>query len=366
MQLSEILGELNQKYPFDSAESWDNVGLLIGDPNSKVKGIVVSVNLGAEALAEAKKARANLIICHHPPIFKPTHRIVESSSPYILEAIRNKISVIALHTNFDLHSEDTMTKLAADLKVTYEGALARRDGREIPESLQIVKFITYVPTEALEKVRKAVFEAGAGHIGSYSRCSFQSEGMGTFEGSEATNPAIGKPGRFEAVLEQRLEVVLPIKKLDKVISAARKAHPYEEMAYDVFAFARPVRSVGYGFIGKPAGVFDFHKFLKNVKQTFYLKQLVIQQASDLKAPKVAFSPGSGSSFVKTAISRGVKVYVTGEIGYHQMLEAKTAGLSLVLLGHGNSERFFVETLGRWCQGWAKTKLVYETVQLTLT
>jgi dinuclear metal center YbgI/SA1388 family protein len=374
--VGELACTLAGRAPFDFAEDWDNVGLLAGDSDEELRGIVVAVNLGPEALAAAAKARANVVVCHHPPIFKPVSKITKASSPFLHEAIRSGLNVIALHTNFDLASEKLSRELAKRLGFEFDGFLAGRGGGT-PGSVRQGKFITYVPKDALSKVREAVCAIGAGRIGDYTQCSFSWEGEGTFLGGAGSSPTIGKAGRLENARERRLEVVFPWNKLDGVIAAARAAHPYEEMAFDILELAQPSQTIGYGFVGsasEAAGLgrsaaFAFHKVLDSVKQTFQLQTVTVAgpglSNSGMKVRKIAFSPGSGSAFVSDASARGADVYVCGEVGYHQMLEARQRGLTLVMLGHSYSEKFFVETAADWCEPFGSVKKVFETVHDTV-
>lgn len=350
--VGDLVGLLGRKAPFDLAEEWDNVGFLVGDAAETVIGIVVAVNLGPEALSAAAKAQANVIVVHHPPIFKPISRITRSATPYLYEAIKKGLSVIALHTNFDLSSETTSRRLAVELGCEMRDFAAPRSGSEVPQSVRLGKFITYVPESHLDAVREVACKAGAGGIGNYTQCSFSWDGEGTFLGGAGANPTVGKAGGLERVKERRLELVFPWKLRDQVVRAARQAHPYEEMAYDLLALEQPNRPLGYGFVGEFADHLAFHKLLDGVKHTFQLRSVTVVgpglSDSDLRVRKVAFSPGSGSSFIGSVAGRGADVYICGEVGYHQMLEARQKGLTLVILGHSYSERFFVETVAEWC------------------
>lgn len=370
VSIGDLVGVLGRKAPFDFAEEWDNVGFLAGDPADELKGVVVAVNLGPEALKAAENAGANAIVCHHPPIFKPVTKLTKTSSPYVYEAIRRGYAVIALHTNFDLAANEVAETIAARLGVKIVDFLALRGGGELPRSLKQGKFITYVPEDSLDQVREAVCKAGAGRIGDYTQCSFSSEGEGTFLGGSQSNPTVGKAGRLERAKERRLEVLFPWKNLEQVVAAARAVHPYEEMAFDVIALANADRPIGYGFIGEDQSTnLTFQRLLEGAKQTFQLRDVMVAgpalSDSQMKVKRVAFSPGSGSSFVSTAAAKGVDVYLCGEIGYHQMLEARQKGLTLMILGHSYSERFFVEIVSKWCESLGATTKVFETIHESL-
>lgn len=366
VSVGDLVGELGKRAPYDFAEEWDNVGFLAGDASDEIKGVVVAVNLGPEALKAAAERGANVIVCHHPPIFKPVSRLTKTSSPYLYEALRKGVSVIALHTNFDLACSEVAETITAHLGVKKTGFLAPRGGSTVPASLRLGKFITYLPSDALDKVREAVCRAGAGRIGNYTDCSFSWDGQGTYVGGDGSNPTSGKAGRLEKVEERRLEVVFPWKSLDSVIQAARGAHPYEEMAYDIIELKQPQRSVGYGFTAEDLSAnLTFPKLLDSVKQTFQLSDVTVAGPAvfdqQMKIRRLAFSPGSGSSFVGAAAAKGIDVYICGEVGYHQMLEARQKGVTLMMLGHSYSERFFVEAVSSWCEPFGSTEKVFEMI-----
>ena len=290
--------------------------------------------------------------------------MTKASHPYLFEALCAGVSVIALHTNHDLASRDTNLRIASALGVRVEGALTGRGERERPVSNTLGKFIAYVPAEKLSAVREAVAAAGAGVIGAYSQCSFAWEGEGTFLGGEGSNPAVGRAGALEKAAEHRLEMVFPWKSLEKVVAAARLAHPYEEMAYDILRLEQDARPLGYGFVGKIETKISFSALIQSVKSLFTLGTVTVvkNQNSPDAMKKIAFSPGSGSSFIGSAIAQGVDAYICGEVGYHQMLDAKRAGMGLIVLGHSYSERFFMETVAAWSEGLGPVTQVFETIE----
>ncbi len=375
VRVSDLVGFLQKKAPFDFAETWDNVGLLCGDASQEITGIVIAVNLGREAINAAEKQKANVIICHHPPIFKPISKLTAQSSPHLYRALTMGVSVIALHTNFDLASVEHNKKISEKLNLKYKTFLAERENGT-PKSLQLAKFVTYVPEKNLEDVRNALCEAGAGKIGNYSQCSFSWDGEGTFLGNDSSNPKVGSKNNLEKVEEKRLEVVFELKRMSIILEAARKAHPYEEMAYDIIGLANPSKDIGYGFISEAPTKLTFQKLVESVKSCFQLKHVTIagpalddlDKKADKAIEKIAFSPGSGSAFISQAAAKGVQVYVCGEVGYHQILEARNRNVTLVLLGHSYSERFFMSTVSDWIQNEsqmeiAKNKIVevYENI-----
>jgi dinuclear metal center YbgI/SA1388 family protein len=365
IKVDSLVGALNKLSPFEYAEQWDNVGFLAGDASQSVTGIVVAVNLGPEALAACEKHGANVIVCHHPPIFKPISKLTSSSSPFLFKAIQSGINIISLHTNFDLSSEKVSKELAPKLGVKFSEFLTLRGGG-FTSGMRQALFTVFVPEENLDQVRESICAVGAGQIGDYSQCTFSWRGEGTFLGGESTHPKIGKAGGLERTKEYCLRVVSPMKLIDKVVAAARKVHPYEEMAFDVLELARPTTETGYGFIGEDQSTnLVFHKVLENVKETFQLASVTVSgpglDQPQMKVKRLAFSPGSGSAFMASANIKGADVYICGELGYHQMLEARQKGLTLVLLGHSYSERFFIEAVAEWCGSFGSVHKIYERI-----
>jgi dinuclear metal center YbgI/SA1388 family protein len=349
MKIETLLSHLLKLYPQDHAENWDNVGLIFGDTTKDCTGIIVSINLNQEAIEEAKKQNANLIIVHHPPIFKPILKITKEQNPWIYEALTQSISVIALHTNYDLNAQRMYEEIAKKLDAKIISYLAKRgDSKEIPPSIQQGKFITFVPETHVNEVREAVCRAGAGVIGDYSYCSFTTDGEGSFKGNENTNPYLGQKNNLEFVKEKKLEVIFPWKKLEKIIEAAKSAHPYEEMAYDVVKLENPSKKIGYGFIANLNEEKSSKDLILKIKEIFNLENFITvfphKFDKNKKIKKIAFSPGSGSSFIGSAIAEGVELYITGEVGFHEQLKARDFGVWLAILGHHLSEYYFVKTI----------------------
>lgn len=351
LQVYDLLRALSLRAPFDLAEPWDNVGLLIGNEADTVAGVVLSINLCEEALELAQAQSANVIICHHPPIFKPLKALTPRQAPLVLKAATLGFNVICLHTNYDLSCKKPHQDLAQALGFEWEGFVASRQERSIPVSQTLGKFITYVPLSHRETVLNALFDAGAGVLGNYTKCSFYWTGEGTFMGQLGkADPYIGKAGEFQRVEESRIEVIFPWLIRQQVIDAARQAHPYEEMAYDLIALDHPRNPYGYGFVAKTtqSGI-SFSQLVKNVKTTFKLHHVIAvsSQAADLNIRRIGFSSGSGSDFLEEASAKQCDLFITGEVSYHKMLWAKQNRLNLLILGHSYSEVFFLTTLEEW-------------------
>lgn len=359
LAVADIVGFLNQKAPFDWAEDWDNVGFLLGSSTDMLTGVIVAINLGPEAIQQACQQKANLIICHHPPIFKPLNKITQQNTPWVYEALQHNINVIVLHTNYDLASSEASAEICRQLDLAPPiGFLASRNSEVLPASLNLAKFITYLPTEQrlIDDFRQALAEVGAGVIGNYQQCSFSWSGEGTFFGNEQSNPQAGSRQKLEKVAETRFEMIFPLKKVDKIVTTARKAHPYDEMAFDIVKLEQAKQSIGYGFIAKPLQKpLTLKSLLNKLKEVFQLPSLTVVNPGGVVSEaflnqsltKVGFSQGSGSGFIGAAAAKGVSVYICGEVGFHQMLEARNKGLPLVILGHSYSEHFFMATVSGW-------------------
>jgi dinuclear metal center YbgI/SA1388 family protein len=228
MQLSTIIAILEEIAPPSLAESWDNVGLLSGDPNQDISGILLTIDYSPAVAEEARANQCDLVIAYHPPIFHPLKRLVAGS--LVFDAIRRGVAIYSPHTALDVAEGGTNDLLADVLGLTDRQPL--RPGELKPTQYKLVVF---VPVEAVQRVSRALFEAGAGNIGNYSSCSFRSPGTGTFFGREGARPAVGEAGRLEQVEEVRLETIVPITGVNAVLGALRQSHPYEEPAYDLRA-----------------------------------------------------------------------------------------------------------------------------------
>jgi dinuclear metal center YbgI/SA1388 family protein len=363
--VSEIIQGLEAHAPSGTAESWDNVGLLVGDPRTQTTGAVVCVDLTEEALREAKKRGYGLIVNHHPCIFprsKGIGRIVggdTGKSGLIYEAIRSGISIAAYHTNFDRCALEVVHGISKELGVVPKGRLLDHP------SGALIKLVVFVPRTHAETVRQALGAAGAGHLGDYDFCSFSTEGTGRFRGADTTRPFIGKPGKLEEALEVRLETVFPRGLEKPVLQALRGAHPYEEIAYDLYPLEQTpsalglVKGLGYGFWGEFPKPKPFSVFVKDVKKAFKVTGFLLSDPAPnrLNAKKmirkIGFAAGKGASVLGAAAAAGCDVFVTGEAGYHDAIAVseyrKSRPMAVMELGHRESERFFVLTASKWLE-----------------
>jgi dinuclear metal center YbgI/SA1388 family protein len=355
LAIRDILKLIEQKTPAATAESWDNVGLLAGDPSWATAGAVVSIDLTREAIELAKAKGYRLIVNHHPAIFprqKGLARVTPDS--LVFEAIREGIAVIATHTNFDQCAMEVVEAVSKGLGVKPLGRLHEKS------SGQLLKLAVFVPEDHAESVRQAICAAGAGQIGQYDICSFQSSGQGTFRGGEGTDPFLGQPGQLERAQEVKLETILPRGLQKPVIKALLDAHPYEEVAFDLYPVEQGpsekglVRGLGYGFWGELATPAPLSAVTAQVRKLFQVEGCLLtpsrSSGADPLIKRLGYVAGKGASFAHAARARGSDLFITGEAGYHLARELSGEGLSTLELGHPESELFFHSTIAGWLAG----------------
>lgn len=333
MKLNQLVGELNKWAPFALQESYDNSGLLVGDANQEIEKILISLDITEEIVEEAVQGKFDLIISHHPIIFKGLKSLTGKTPEerVVLQAIKHDIAIVALHTNLDNVMHGVNAKIAEMLGVKNYKIL-------LPQKGTLKKLVVYIPEVHLEEVRQAVFNAGAGHIGNYENCSFGSQGTGTFKGNMDTNPYVGKPGLLHEEAEVKFETVFPMHLQGKVISALIKSHPYEEVAYDIFPLENKNDSVGAGIIGELSEEMEeltFLSFLKKQMDVACVKHTPLRQK---KIKKVALCGGSGSFLIGAAKASHADIYITGDIKYHEFFEANEQFV-IADIGHYESEQF---------------------------
>ncbi|MCH7700054.1 MAG: Nif3-like dinuclear metal center hexameric protein [Planctomycetes bacterium] len=336
--LREVCDGLERIAPTALAQSWDNVGLLAGDPNATVRRAMLCIDLMPAVVTEAISADVQLIVAYHPPIFKPVGRLLADSretDSQVFDCIAAGIAIYSLHTAYDAADGGTNDVIAE---------LCGIDPRTC-EPLEFVdqpgerscKLVVFTPISATERVAEAVSAAGAGIIGQYRRCSFRGAGTGTFEGSDATNPAVGRAGVYEKVDEIRLETIVPHGVLPAVIDALRAAHPYEEPAYDIYPLdPSPVRGIGrVGRLPRPITLIALARKLKKAAQAAGVQ--VVGQKDKLVRRAVILVGAAGSLPFRVGLGSD-DVVITGEIRHHDALTIRRHGAAAVALGHWSSER----------------------------
>ena len=332
--VADLCAFLDAFAPAELAADWDNVGLLLGDPAAEVQALMTCLTVTPASVAEAIETGAQLIVAHHPILFRPVQRISTATAEgrMILALVRAGVAVYSPHTAFDNTQGGINDILASRLGLTDVGPLQKTGGAEQ------CKIVVFVPDADLGRVSDALFAAGAGHIGQYSQCSFRLAGTGTFFGSEAAHPTIGQKGRREEVSEWRLEAVCPAALVDRVVSAMRRAHSYEEPAYDVYPL-RPAASVlGVGRLGRLPQPVPLHDFARSVKDSLSAGPVQVVGDPSRAVQRVVIVCGSGGSLLPDAVRAGADVLLSGEMRFHDYLAAEADGIALVLPGHYATER----------------------------
>jgi len=320
--------------PSALAEKWDNIGLLIGDYNHSVERIMLCIDVTRELVDEAIFKKVNLIIAHHPLIYEPLKNIRKNDhqGTLIHLLIKNNISVFCAHTNLDKAEYGTDYALASRLGLRNICTLRTEEFDQ-----KLYKIAVFVP----EKFKKVVFEAmaaaGAGLIGDYSHCSFQTYGAGTFLPLESADPYIGKKGLIKSVKEVRIEMVTSDKILDNVLTAMIEAHPYDEVAYDVFNLANLTNRHGLGRIGILANTIRCGDYLEQLSSLLNTDKVHFFGDLDKDIAKVAVCAGSGADLALSAKDLGADLFVTGEVKYHKALEIRNMNMSFVAAGHYATE-----------------------------
>jgi dinuclear metal center YbgI/SA1388 family protein len=319
-------------------ESYDNCGLLTGDAYTKVSGVLLTLDCTEEVIDEAIKKKCNMVIAHHPVIFSGLKKLNGKNyiERTIIKAIKNNILIYAIHTNLDNVYNGVNAKIAEKLSLVNTKVLA-------PVSGKLLKLVTYVPVGDADNVRNAIFKAGAGVISEYDNCSFNVQGTGTFRGSENSNPHVGNKGEIHFENELSIEVILPEFLKTKVVAELKKAHPYEEVAYDIYTLENEHPRIGAGLIGELKNPIQEKNMLKRIKDK--LKAKCIRHTALLNKPiqKVALCGGSGSFLLKNAIAAGADIFITADFKYHQFFDAENR-IIIADIGHYESEQFTIEIL----------------------
>lgn len=324
--------------PLTLQEPYDNSGLLIGEPTTPVHGVLISLDTSLEAIQEAIALRCNLIVSHHPAIFQgiKTLRGDNTTSRIVLEAIRNGIGLIAAHTNLDSASKGVSYALGQLLGVENLHPLA-------PKMQRQYKIVTFVPETHAQALRQALFAAGAGHIGGYANCSYNSEGFGTYLTPLDGQPFIGQAGQLSQTQEIRIETLTNEDHLSAVIRALKSTHPYEVPAYDIYPLAEEPANTGLGAIGELATPVSENEFLHLVSERLAVPCLRHSHPLGKPIRRVALCGGSGSEFIPTAMQLGADAYITADCKYHHF--ADPAGRMLLIdAGHRETEMVAVEIL----------------------
>lgn len=336
--LGEFTRWLEELIPPVFQEHYDNSGLQVGDPDAVVNSVLLSVDVTAEVIAEAREYHCNLIISHHPLIFTPLKRIASGSETErcVASAVRAGIAIYSAHTSFDNLSWGVSHILAEKIGLTKIRVLAPLKGK-------LSKLIAFVPVAHAGRVREALFAAGAGHIGNYDRCSFNVTGDGTYRAGEGTDPFAGKVGEDHTEQEIRIEAVMPSHLSPACVRALIMAHPYEEVAYDIIALENEYHGAGAGAIGTLPAPLTVTMLLEKLKELTGIPVIRYSGDTARTVTTVAVCGGSGSDLISTAVRAGADAFVTGDVKYHAFTQAPD-DMIVADIGHYESEKFSLELL----------------------
>lgn len=345
MTVADVAGLVEELAPPAWAAEWDNVGLLLGSPEKPVQRVLVALEATDAVVAEAAAGGVDLLLLHHPIIFHPLKhlRLEGAANRRLHRLLTAGIAVYAAHTNFDTAPGGTNDVLAATLGLQ-EPRVLEPAGAE-----RLCKLVTFVPPGHADAVRDAMAAAGAGVIGNYSHCSFQSPGTGTFRPEAGANPYLGRVGDLERAEELRLEVVVPQRLAAGAVAALQAAHPYEEVAYDLYPLANPGSVRGHGRAGRLATPGTLQELAGRVKTALGVPDVRIAGDPGRRIARAAVGAGAGGSLVAAAVAAGAEVLITGDIGHHTAQDALDAGLCLIDPGHWATEVIAMPGLARYLE-----------------
>ena len=332
MKISEIISAIEELAPIHLKEEYDNPGLQVGDSSVEATGALLCVDVTEEVVEEAIECGINLIISHHPILFKGLKSVTGKNyiERVVIKAIKHDIVIYSAHTNLDNAYGGVNYRIAQNLNLSNVRVLS-------PLNNQLLKLVVFVPVAAADNVRLAMLNSGAGKIGDYDMCSYNMSGYGTFRACEGANPYCGEIGSIHTENEVRIEVVLPIYLKNKVVDAMLKVHPYQEPAYDIIKLENANIYAGSGVIGELSDDVTTEDFLKRIKKVFNVESIKYSSVLKEKIKKVALCGGSGAFLINNAIRENADVFITGEIGYHNFFTAENKIL-LVEAGHYETEQ----------------------------
>lgn len=338
-----IMQIIEKLAPRSLAYDWDNPGLAIGDCSQEVEKLLFVLTVTPKIVKYAAEKNYDMIISHHPLFFKPIKNICKDSplGQIIYTAIKNDIAIYSAHTNLDIAQGGVNDVLADTLNL--------KDVKVLKETKKegLKKIVVFVPVNYENKVRAAMTNAGAGFVGNYSSCTFNIKGYGTFKPEEGTKPFIGEKGKLEKVEEVRIETIVPEGRLKSVLNAMIEAHPYEEVAYDIYPLENKGESLGIGRIGYLKQPMNLKSFCEIVKNKLNVKNVkVVGDLSD-KIHKVALCGGSGANFISSARFQGADVILTGDVKYHDALDAQMYGIAVVDAGHFSTENIVLSNVAEF-------------------
>jgi dinuclear metal center YbgI/SA1388 family protein len=333
MKLREITAFFERVAPLMYQESYDNAGLQVGDYGMEVTGALVTLDITEEVINEAIRKNCNLVVGHHPVIFGGLKSITgrNMAERVVQRAIKNDIAIYAAHTNMDVIRQGVSNKICEVIGLKNTKILEPAGGL-------LKKLVVFVPAGHAEKLRQALFDAGAGVIGNYDSCSYNTEGTGTFRGGEDTDPFVGEQGKLHFEQEVRIETIFPEHAKGRIITAMLQAHPYEEVAYDIYPLENRYQAVGMGMIGELEAPLEETEFLGLLRERFRTGVIRHSVLLDKKIKKVAVCGGAGSTLLRKAISEKADIFVSGDFKYHQFFDAE-GKIVIADIGHFESEQY---------------------------
>lgn len=338
MKVKEIIQILDDFAPLSYSEGFDNTGLLVGDTNATVSGILVTLDTLEEVVDEAIANNCNLIVSFHPIIFSGLKKITGKTyvERVVQKAIKNDINIFAIHTALDNAWNGVNAMICEKLELTNRKVL-------IPKENVIKKLVTFVPVKDASTVRESLFQAGGGEIGNYSNCSFNIKGEGSFNGNEESNPTVGNKGETHFEEEVQIGITFHKHKEGKIMKALLDSHPYEEVAYEITTLENKNQQLGMGMIGELSNEASEDNFLKFIKETMQTGCVRHSKLQNKKIKKVAVLGGSGSFAIKAAKAAGADAYVTADLKYHDFFAAEN-NILLCDIGHYESEQYTKDLL----------------------
>ncbi|MCB0449584.1 MAG: Nif3-like dinuclear metal center hexameric protein [Confluentibacter sp.] len=333
MIVQDVINHLEELAPLAYAEDFDNVGLLVGNKQSEITGVLVALDTLETVVDEAIQENCNLIVSFHPIIFKGLKKLTGATyvERAVLKAIKHDIAIYSMHTALDNAFKGVNDMICSRLQLKNRRIL-------IPQTETIKKLTTYVPKAEAEHLRNALFNSGGGNIGNYSNCSFNVEGYGTYKGNEHSNPSIGQKEQMHTEAETKISITFPKHLEQEILRALFQNHSYEEVAYEVTTLENKNQHIGMGMVGELEEAMDEHDFLAFIKQKMEAKCIKHSSFLNKKIKKIAVLGGSGSFAIEAAKRTGAEAFITADLKYHDFFMAENK-LLLVDVGHYESEQF---------------------------
>ena len=338
MKIKEIINFLEDIAPLYYQEDYDNSGLIIGDKDQDISNVLITIDCTESVIEEAVSRDCNLIISHHPIIFRGLKKLSEDNyvQRTVNKAIKNDISIYAMHTNLDNIYNGVSSSIAERIGLKNTHVLA-------PKNNMLRSLVVYCPSSHSKVLKEALFDSGAGNIGDYNKCSFTSSGIGTFLPNDGADPFVGEVGQLHMEKEDKIEVVYLIKDELNILYAMKQTHPYEEIAYQTYQLNNKYNLVGSGIVGELEEEIDSIDFLHHIKKVMKTESIRYTSLVKESIKKVAVCGGSGSSFLYNAKKVGADIYITSDFKYHEFFDADK-DIIIADIGHYESEQFTKELI----------------------